>query len=79
MLSEGRNHIPFVLSEVCVFHDFYFLAGANFMIIASHCFYVQRCRTSYLNPRLITSNLRGIPNAWHFCIYFKFSVYGTML
>ncbi|RJX64738.1 hypothetical protein FD720_01215 [Photobacterium damselae subsp. damselae] len=51
MLSECRNHIPFVLSEVRVSHVFYFLAGANFMIIASHCFYVQRCRTSYLNPR----------------------------
>ncbi|MCA4015406.1 DUF3265 domain-containing protein [Vibrio vulnificus] len=36
------------------------------MIIASHCFYVQRCRTSYLNPRGLTSNLRGIRNAWHF-------------
>ncbi|PNM96825.1 hypothetical protein AL547_021595 [Vibrio vulnificus] len=79
MLSERRNHIPFVLSEVRVSHVFYFLAGANFMIIASHCFYVQRCRTSYLNPRNITNNLRGIPNAWHFCFYFKFSVYGTML
>ncbi|KAB0461083.1 hypothetical protein F7Q89_17025, partial [Vibrio kanaloae] len=45
---------PFVLSEVRVSHVFYFLAGANFMIIASHCFYVQRCRTSYLNPRIIT-------------------------
>ncbi|NOH98440.1 hypothetical protein F0226_16885, partial [Vibrio sp. 99-70-13A1] len=33
-----------------VFHVFYFLAGANFMIIAPYCFYVQRCRTSYLNP-----------------------------
>ncbi|TKE90400.1 hypothetical protein FCV61_23480, partial [Vibrio sp. F12] len=43
MLSECRNHIPFVLSEVRVSHVFYFLAGANFMIIASHCFYVQRC------------------------------------
>ncbi|NVC41653.1 hypothetical protein FC653_11420 [Vibrio vulnificus] len=51
MLSECRNHIPFVLSEVRVSHVFYFLAGAKFMIIASHCFYVQRCRTSYLNPR----------------------------
>ncbi|ASW82811.1 hypothetical protein DYL72_18825 [Vibrio anguillarum] len=51
MLSERRNHIPFNLSEVCVFHVFYFLAGANFMIIAPYCFYVQRCRTSYLNPR----------------------------
>ncbi|AUV85926.1 hypothetical protein C1N50_07080 [Vibrio campbellii] len=66
MLSECRNHIPFVLSEVCVFHVFYFLAGANFMIIASHCFYVQRCRTSYLNPRVITKRLRVILNAWHF-------------
>ncbi len=26
----------------------------------------------------ITSNLRGIRNAWHFCFYFNFSVYGTM-
>ncbi|HAS8429920.1 TPA: DUF3265 domain-containing protein, partial [Vibrio vulnificus] len=26
----------------------------------------------------LTSNLRGIHNAWHFCFYFKFSVYGTM-
>ncbi|WP_459657114.1 hypothetical protein, partial [Vibrio rotiferianus] len=49
------NHIPFVLSEVRVSHVFYFLAGANFMIIASHCFYVQRCRTSYLNPRGVTT------------------------
>ncbi|HAS6341291.1 TPA: hypothetical protein I7247_22195, partial [Vibrio vulnificus] len=37
-----------------------------FMIIASHCFYVQRCRTSYLNPRNITKRLRQIRNAWHF-------------
>ncbi|ATC59530.1 hypothetical protein CMV05_18960 [Vibrio anguillarum] len=66
MLSECRNHIPFVLSEVRVSHVFYFLAGANFMIIASHCFYVQRCRTSYLNPRLITKHLRRIPNVRHF-------------
>ncbi|ATC60004.1 DUF3265 domain-containing protein [Vibrio anguillarum] len=36
------------------------------MIIASHCFYVQRCRTSYLNPRNITNCLRVIRNAWHF-------------
>ncbi|NGZ15229.1 DUF3265 domain-containing protein [Vibrio aestuarianus] len=36
------------------------------MIIAPYCFYVQGCRTSYLNPSLITSNLRVIPNAWHF-------------
>ncbi|AUW07747.1 DUF3265 domain-containing protein (plasmid) [Vibrio campbellii] len=36
------------------------------MIIASHCFYVQRCRTSYLNPRAITNNLRVIRHAWHF-------------
>ncbi|NNN49819.1 hypothetical protein FKN12_18585, partial [Vibrio sp. 2-2(8)] len=57
---------PFVLSEVRVFHVFYFLAGAKFMIIASHCFYVQRRRTSYLNPRNITSCSRGIRNAWHF-------------
>ncbi|PMT73753.1 hypothetical protein C1S97_26080 [Vibrio parahaemolyticus] len=66
MLSECRNHIPFVLSEVRVSHVFYFLAGANFMIIASHCFYVQRCRTSYLNPRHITKHLRVIRNAWRF-------------
>ncbi|ASW82761.1 hypothetical protein DYL72_18520 [Vibrio anguillarum] len=59
MLSERRNHIPFNLSEVCVFHVFYFLAGANFMIIAPYCFYVQRCRTSYLNPRTIKSSLLG--------------------
>ncbi|EGQ9455442.1 DUF3265 domain-containing protein [Vibrio parahaemolyticus] len=25
----------------------------------------------------MTSNLRGIHNAWHFCFYFKFSVYGA--
>ncbi len=36
------------------------------MIIASHCFYVQRCRTSYLNPSHITKHLRVIRNAWHF-------------
>ncbi|HDY7892305.1 TPA: DUF3265 domain-containing protein [Vibrio vulnificus] len=36
------------------------------MIIASHCFYVQRCRTSYLNPSYITNCSRGIRNAWHF-------------
>ncbi|ENK2110107.1 DUF3265 domain-containing protein [Vibrio alginolyticus] len=36
------------------------------MIIASHCFYVQRCRTSYLNPSQLTNCLRGIRNAWHF-------------
>ncbi|QBN14225.1 hypothetical protein E2I22_08755 [Vibrio vulnificus] len=69
MLSERRNHIPFVLSEVRVSHVFYFLAGANFMIIASHCFYVQRCRTSYLNPRYLTKHLRVIPNAWHFSFH----------
>ncbi len=28
--------------------------------------------------RAITNNLRGIRNAWHFCFYFNFSVYGTM-
>ncbi|TOQ66704.1 hypothetical protein, partial [Vibrio parahaemolyticus] len=27
----------------------------------------------------LTSNLRGIHNAWHFWFYFKFSVYGKML
>ncbi len=36
------------------------------MIIASHCFYVQRCRTSYLNPRNITRRSSGIHAAWHF-------------
>ncbi len=36
------------------------------MIIAPYCFYVQRCRTSYLNPRCITKRLRGIWHAWHF-------------
>ncbi len=36
------------------------------MIIASHCFYVQRCRTSYLNPRSITRRSSGIHAAWHF-------------
>ncbi|HAS6244631.1 TPA: DUF3265 domain-containing protein [Vibrio vulnificus] len=36
------------------------------MIIASHCFYVQRCRTSYLNPSGITRRSRGIHAAWHF-------------
>ncbi|PSU56062.1 DUF3265 domain-containing protein [Photobacterium aphoticum] len=45
------------------------------MIIASHCFYVQRCRTSYLNPRNITNCSRVIRNAWHFyyalCLVFK--------
>ncbi|NNO00341.1 hypothetical protein FKQ62_12935 [Vibrio sp. B1-2] len=56
MLSERRNHIPFVLGEVCVFHVFYFLAGANFMIIAPYCFYVQRCRTSYLNPSFLVKS-----------------------
>ncbi|MCA0772429.1 DUF3265 domain-containing protein [Vibrio vulnificus] len=35
------------------------------MIIASHCFYVQRCRTSYLNPRHITRRSSGIHAAWH--------------
>ncbi|MDK2618382.1 DUF3265 domain-containing protein, partial [Vibrio vulnificus] len=50
----------------CVFHVFYFLAGAKFMIIAPYCFYVQRCRTSYLNPRSITRRLSGIHAAWHF-------------
>ncbi|NOH99283.1 hypothetical protein F0226_21355, partial [Vibrio sp. 99-70-13A1] len=49
-----------------VFHVFYFLAGANFMIIAPYCFYVQRCRTSYLNPSNLTKRLRRIRNAWHF-------------
>ena len=27
------------------------------MIIASHCFYVQRCRTSYLNPSFDSSSM----------------------
>ncbi|RZR36153.1 hypothetical protein D8T58_24575, partial [Vibrio vulnificus] len=69
----------FVLSEVCVFHVFYFLAGAKFMIIAPYCFYVQRCRTSYLNPRDITKHLRVIPNAWHFPLKVRFRVYGLMV
>ncbi|WP_436288777.1 hypothetical protein, partial [Vibrio vulnificus] len=43
-----------------------FLAGAKFMIIAPYCFYVQRCRTSYLNPSNLTNCSRGIRNAWHF-------------
>ncbi|HAS6498868.1 TPA: hypothetical protein GRR73_14730 [Vibrio parahaemolyticus] len=64
MLSECRNHIPFVLSEVRVSHVFYFLAGANFMIIASHCFYVQRCRTSYLNPSLVIHQNKTCSGLW---------------
>ncbi|GHX59730.1 hypothetical protein VCSRO206_3425 [Vibrio cholerae] len=32
-----------------------------------------------LDTKIITINLRGIHNAWHFCFYFKFSGYGTML
>ncbi|MDA0390159.1 DUF3265 domain-containing protein [Vibrio parahaemolyticus] len=28
---------------------------------------------------VITNNLRGIPNAWHFGFYFNLSVYGKML
>ncbi|POC51539.1 DUF3265 domain-containing protein [Vibrio vulnificus] len=36
------------------------------MIIAPYCFYVQRCRTSYLNPRSITKRLRVIRHALHF-------------
>ncbi len=36
------------------------------MIIAPYCFYVQRCRTSYLNPSQLTKRLRGIHAAWHF-------------
>ncbi len=36
------------------------------MIIAPYCFYVQRCRTSYLNPRQLTKHSRGIHNAWQF-------------
>ncbi|MCD1412447.1 DUF3265 domain-containing protein [Vibrio vulnificus] len=36
------------------------------MIIAPYCFYVQRCRTSYLNPRNITRRSSGIHAAWHF-------------
>ncbi|CAI2308154.1 hypothetical protein IFVP177_C1220007 [Vibrio parahaemolyticus] len=36
--------------------------------------------TSNNNWKLrITNNLRGIHNARHFCFYFKFSGYGTML
>ncbi|NOH86082.1 hypothetical protein F0249_20155, partial [Vibrio sp. 03-59-1] len=49
-----------------IFHVFYFLAGADFMIIAPYCFYVQRCRTSYLNPSALTNNLRVTPNACRF-------------
>ncbi|POC04927.1 DUF3265 domain-containing protein [Vibrio vulnificus] len=45
------------------------------MIIAPYCFYVQRCRTSYLNPSRLTICLRVIRNAWHFhhalCLVFK--------
>ncbi|MDE1244275.1 hypothetical protein, partial [Vibrio aestuarianus] len=41
-------------------------AGANFMIIAPYCFYVQGCRTSYLNPRQLTKHLRVIRNACRF-------------
>ncbi|MCU8408892.1 DUF3265 domain-containing protein [Vibrio vulnificus] len=44
------------------------------MIIASHCFYVQRCRTSYLNPRSITRRSRGIHAAWHFWYAVGFGV-----
>ncbi|RZR37136.1 DUF3265 domain-containing protein [Vibrio vulnificus] len=36
------------------------------MIIAPYCFYVQRCRTSYLNPSGITNCSRVIRHAWHF-------------
>ena len=36
------------------------------MIIAPYCFYVQRCRTSYLNPSAITKHSRGIHNARQF-------------
>ncbi len=43
------------------------------MIIAPYCFYVQRCRTSYLNPRSITRRLRGIHAAWHFWYAVSFS------
>ncbi|RZP54105.1 DUF3265 domain-containing protein [Vibrio vulnificus] len=42
---------------------------------------VLKCAISNLCvtlARKLTNNLRGIPNAWHFCFYFKFSVYGTM-
>ncbi|PWY28882.1 hypothetical protein VV97_13395 [Vibrio vulnificus] len=70
MLSEGRNHIPFVLSEVRVSHVFYFLAGAKFMIIASHCFYVQRCRTSYLNPRDV-DKFSPCLDEWHHSFYLR--------
>ncbi|EID4338831.1 DUF3265 domain-containing protein [Vibrio vulnificus] len=44
------------------------------MIIASHCFYVQRCRTSYLNPRNITRRSREIHAAWHFWYAVSFGV-----
>ncbi|EGR1480676.1 N-acetyltransferase [Vibrio parahaemolyticus] len=40
-------------------------------------FLQKRCG-KYREIGFITSNLRGIHNAWHFCFYFKFSVYGTM-
>ncbi|NAW91025.1 hypothetical protein CAG51_10835 [Vibrio sp. V24_P1S3T111] len=63
MLSECRNHITFNLSKVRVFHVFYFLAGANFMIIAPYCFYVQGCRTSYLNPRTMLSSISHLLKA----------------
>ncbi|RZP62762.1 DUF3265 domain-containing protein [Vibrio vulnificus] len=43
------------------------------MIIAPYCFYVQRCRTSYLNPSYITRRLRGIHAAWHFWYAVSFS------
>ncbi|EGQ9275294.1 DUF3265 domain-containing protein [Vibrio parahaemolyticus] len=42
---------------------------------------VLKCAISNLCvtfARKLTSNLRGIHNAWHFGFYFKFSVYGTM-
>ncbi|KOO13207.1 hypothetical protein AKJ18_19785 [Vibrio xuii] len=42
-----------------------------------HAFINLQSRSCLLG-KVITSNLRGIHNAWHFCFYFKFSVYGTM-
>nr|WP_238986562.1 DUF3265 domain-containing protein [Vibrio vulnificus] len=44
------------------------------MIIAPYCFYVQRCRTSYLNPSKLTKRSRGIHAAWHFWYAVSFVV-----
>ncbi|CAH8213791.1 hypothetical protein VAE308_1130009 [Vibrio aestuarianus] len=38
-----------------------------------------KAQLQYRGTERITNNLRGILNAWYFCFYFKFSVYGTML